>query len=91
VKEKIDCMRLPVVADELLERSEGGEAYLEIHSSHAKAEWVPAKTVRIGDSYFRLEQLAAAEKPRPYIFRLRRAAAGVPGWNVISYEPPLDI
>jgi hypothetical protein len=91
VKEKISSMRLPVVADELLERSEGGEAYLEIHSSHRKAEWIPPKTVRIGDSYFRLEQLAAGEKPRPYIFRLRRVAAGVPGWNVIVYEPPSEI
>jgi hypothetical protein len=91
VKEKIMSMRLPEIADELLERSEGGEAYLEIHSSHTKAEWVPPKTVRIGDSYFRLEQLAWGEKPRPYIFRLRRVATGVPGWNVIVYEPPRDI
>jgi hypothetical protein len=91
VKEKTMAMRLPELADELLERSEGGEAYLEIHSSHRKAEWVPPKTVRIGDSYFRLEQLAAGEKPRPYIYRLRRVAAGVPGWNVIVYEPPRDI
>jgi len=91
VKEKIISMRVPEVADELLERSEGGEAYLEIHSSHTKAEWVPPKTVRIGDSYFRLERLASGEKPRPYIFRLRRVAAGVPGWNVIVYEPPRDI
>jgi hypothetical protein len=91
VKEKIIAMRLPEVADKLLERSEGGEAYLEIHSSHTKAEWVPPKTVRIGDSYFRLEQLAAGEEPCPYIFRLRRVAAGVPGCNVIVCEPPRDI
>jgi hypothetical protein len=75
VKEKIIAMRLPE----------------EIHSSHTKAEWVPPKTVRIGDSYFRLEQLAAGEKPCPYIFRLRRVAAGVPGCNVIVCEPPRDI
>lgn len=91
VKEKIIAMRLPEIADELLERFEGGEAYLEIHSSHGKPEWVPPKTVRIGDSYFRLEQLATGEKPRPYIFRLRRVAAGVPGRNVIVYEPPREI
>ncbi|HVH50194.1 MAG TPA: hypothetical protein VM781_00900 [Candidatus Bathyarchaeia archaeon] len=91
VKEKIVAMRLPEVADELLERSEGGEAYLEIHSSHRKAEWIPPKTVRIGEAYFRLEQLAAGEKPRPYVFLLRRVAAGVPGWNVIVYQPPRDV
>jgi hypothetical protein len=31
--------RLPEIADELLEQSEDGEAFLEIHSSRAKAEW----------------------------------------------------
>jgi hypothetical protein len=91
VKEKIVSARLPEVADELLERSEGGEAFLEIHSSRAKAEWVPPRTVRIGDAYFRLEQLARGEKPRPYIFRLRRVAAGVPGRTVIVYESPREI
>jgi len=74
------------VADEPVELSEGGEAFLEIHSSRAKAEWIPPKTVRIGDVYFRLEQLAQGNVPRPFIFRLRRLAAGAPGRTVIGYE-----
>jgi hypothetical protein len=38
VKEKIIAARFQEVADELVELSEGGEAFLEIYSSRAKAE-----------------------------------------------------
>src|SRR5260370_18397268 len=81
VKGKIIAARFQEVADELVELSEGSEAFLEIHSSRAKAEWIPPKTVRIGDVYFRLEQLAQGNVPRPFIFRLRRLAAGRPAGN----------
>jgi len=91
VKGKIIAARFQEVADELVELSEGGEAFLEIHSSRAKAEWIPPKTVRIGDVYFRLEQLAQGDVPRPFIFRLRRLAAGAPGRTVIVYESPTAI
>jgi hypothetical protein len=91
VKGKIIAARFQEVADELVELSEGGEAFLEIHSSRAKAEWIPPKTVRIGDVYFRLEQLAQGNVPRPFIFRLRRLAAGAPGRTVIVYESPTAI
>jgi hypothetical protein len=90
-KGKIIAARFQEVADELVELSEGGEAFLEIHSSRAKAEWIPPKTVRIGDVYFRLEQLAQGNVPRPFIFRLRRLAAGAPGRTVIVYESPTAI
>jgi hypothetical protein len=88
---KIIAARFQEVADELVELSEGGEAFLEIHSSRAKAEWIPPKTVRIGDVYFRLEQLAQGNVPRPFIFRLRHLAAGAPGRTVIGYESPTAI
>lgn len=91
VKGKIIAARFQEVADQLVELSEGGEAFLEIHSSRAKAEWIPPKTVRIGDVYFRLEQLAQGNVPRPFIFRLRRLAAGAPGRTVIVYESPTAI
>ena len=83
--------RLPQIADELLEQSEDGEAFLEIHSSRAKAGWTPPRTVRIGDAYFRLEQLAQGNAPRPFVFRLRRVAAGAPGRTVIVYESPREV
>jgi len=91
VKEKIIAARLPEIADQLVELSEGDEAFLEIHSSRTKAEWIPPKTLRIGDAYFRLEQLAQGNAPRPFIFRLRRVAAGAPGRTVIVYESPRAI
>jgi hypothetical protein len=91
VKEKIIVARLPEIADELSEQSEDGEAFLEIHSSRAKAEWIPPRTVRIGDAYFRLEQLRQGHAPRPFVFRLRRMAAGAPGRTVIVYESPREI
>ncbi len=91
VKEKMLAARFPEVADELVERFEGGEAFLEIHSSRAKAEWTPPKTVRIGDAYFRLEELKQSNAPRPFIFRMRRVAAGAPGRTVIVYESPREI
>src|SRR5229473_3130255 len=72
-------------------RSLDGEALLEIHSSRAKAEWIPPRTVRIGDTYFRLEQLTQGNAPRPFVFRLRRVAAGAPGRTVIVYESPREV
>jgi hypothetical protein len=91
VREKLIVAGLPGIADELLEQSAGGEVFLEIHSSRAKAQWIPPKTVRSGDAYFRLEQLAQGNAPRPFIFRLRRVAAGAPGRTVIVYESPRAI
>src|SRR5258705_4753730 len=91
LKEKIIVARLPEIADELLEQSGDGEAFLEIHSSRAKAEWIPPRTVRIGEAYFRLEQLAQGNAPRPFVFRLRRVAAGAPGRTVIVYESPREV
>jgi hypothetical protein len=38
------------LADELIEWSEDADLLLEIRSSRAKPEWVPAKVVRIGVS-----------------------------------------
>jgi hypothetical protein len=91
VKEKIIVARLPEIADELLEQSEHGEAFLEIHSSRAKAEWIPPRTVRIGDAYFRLEQSRQGNAPRPFVFRLRPVAAGAPGRTVIVYQSPREV
>jgi len=74
--------------DELIEWSEDADLLLEIRSSRAKPEWVPPKVVRIGVSYYRLESNAEGPRPRPFVYRLRRLAAGVPGRHVLLYEPP---
>jgi hypothetical protein len=74
--------------DELLDSVDGGDAILEIHSSRPKAEWTPPRVVRVGVVYYRLEVASESSRPRPFIYRLRRLPAGVPGRNVLLYEPP---
>ena len=90
LKEKMLVKRFPQVDDQLLEFSGGSEEELvvEVHSSRPKPEWIPPKIIRIGDSYFRLENIETRKSGRPFIFRLRRLAAGVPGRAVIVYEAP---
>ena len=88
LKEKIIVSRLPEVEDELVESTCTGESFLEIHSSRPKPEWIPPRVVRIGDTYFRLEQISQGKSPRPFVFALRRLAAGVPGRSVILYQAP---
>lgn len=89
-KDRVTAARFSEVADELTEHTEDSEVILEIHSSRTKPEWTPPKTVRIGKSYFRLEHLAEGQAPRPFIYRLRRVAAGAPGRTVIVYESPRE-
>jgi len=79
---------LTELPDELLESANGGDAILLIHSSRAKAEWTPPRVVRVGVVYYRLEAASEGSRPRPFIYRLRRLSAGVPGRNVLLYEPP---
>jgi len=79
---------LPELEDELVESTRAGESFLEIHASRPKPEWVPPRVVRIGDAYFRLEEWSPGKSPRPFVFALRRLAAGVPGRSVILYQAP---
>jgi hypothetical protein len=79
---------LPEVPDELVEVVDGADSILEIHSSRRKAEWTPPRVVRVGQFYYRLEAASEGSRPRPFIYRLRRLAAGVPGRSVLLYEPP---
>jgi hypothetical protein len=86
VRGKIIVRWSPEMADEMVELNEGDDLVIEIHSPLPKPEWIPPKTVRIGDSYFRLEQATPGKSPRPFVFRLRGLTAGVPGRTVIVYE-----
>jgi hypothetical protein len=83
-------IRLAEVADHLVESDDRGESILEIHSCRRKDEWHPPKVVRILDSYYRLESIANGPRPYPFVYRLRRLSAGVPGRNVLQYEPPVQ-
>jgi hypothetical protein len=90
LKEKMLVRRLPQVEDQVLEAAAGSdeEFLLEVHSSRPKPEWIPPRIVKIADTYFRLEHVETRKSPRPFIFRLRRLAGGVPGRAVIVYEAP---
>jgi len=81
----------PEVADELIETHDGTDAILEIRASRPKADWGPPRVVRIATAYYRLESASQGERPRPFIFRLRRLPAGVPGRNVLMYDPPHEL
>jgi len=50
-------------------------------------DWNPPRVVRYEDRYYRLEDYARGSGPRPFVYRLRRLAAGVPGRTVLVYSP----
>jgi hypothetical protein len=79
---------LSELPDQLVAFTEGGDAILEIRASHPKSEWTAPRVVRIANHYYRLESASQGPRPRPFIFRLRRLAAGVPGRKVLLYDPP---
>jgi hypothetical protein len=88
-KQAAKTARLVELPDELAESAEGADSILEIRSSHVKSEWTPPLVVRVDSVYYRLESVAEGKSPRPFIYRLRRLAAGVPGRNVILYHSPV--
>ena len=46
------------------------------------------KVVRFADAYYRLESTVEGARPPPFVYRLGKLVAGVPGRNVLLYEPP---
>jgi hypothetical protein len=87
VREKIVTSRLAPVPDELCTSADAGDEMLEIRCWRAKADWEPPRVVRFEDRYYRLEGRARVAGPRPYVYKLRRLAAGVPGRTVLIYAP----
>jgi len=73
--------------DELHFRNDGREELVEIRASHRKREWIPPRTVRFEDAYYRLEASAIKKGPRPFYYTLRRLPSGVPGRSVLIYAP----
>lgn len=88
VRQSAKTAGLTELPDELFESADGGDAILEIYSSRPKAQWIPPQVVRVGTAYYRLEAASEGSRPRPFIYRLRRLSAGVPGRNVLLYAPP---
>ena len=90
LRERALASRLPAVPDELRITTVAMDEFLEIRSSHAKFDWDPPRVVRFGERYYRLEESCRSSVPRPYIYKLRRLSAGVPGRTVIVYQPERD-
>ena len=72
--------------DELKFGKDGGDEVLEIWASQKKADWEPPKTVRVDESFYRLEETRVGKGPRPFQYRLRKVSAGVMGRTVIQYR-----
>jgi hypothetical protein len=73
--------------DELHYSTSGEEEWLEIRASRRKPDWIEPKTVRVGETYYRLEASGQKKGSRPFRYRLRRLPAGVPGRTVLQYSP----
>ena len=79
--------RLSQVPDELCFAKNAAEEFLEIRAWRPKTDWTPPRVVRYEDHYYRLEECARSSAPRPFVYKLRRLAAGVPGRTVLIYSP----
>jgi hypothetical protein len=75
------------LSDELFFSQHEGDEFLEIRSTRVKSGWDPPRIVRYQEAYYRLEVNSHERPPRPFVYHLRRLAAGVPGLNVIYYRP----
>lgn len=87
MRDKVVTARLSQVADEHCVIKSEAEEFLEIRACRAKPEWTPPRVVRYQDRYYRLEEFVRKSGARPFIYKLRRLAAGVPGRTVLLYSP----
>jgi hypothetical protein len=87
MREKVVSARLSQVPDEHCIQKDSAEEILEIRAWRAKPDWDPPRVVRYEDRYYRLEDCARGSGPRPFVYKLRRLAAGVPGRTVLIYSP----
>jgi len=87
VREKVGSARLSQVPDEHCTQKNTAEEILEIRAWRAKPDWTAPRVVRYEDRYYRLEECFRGSGPRPYVYKLRRLAAGVPGRTVLIYSP----
>jgi len=87
LRDKVATAKHSQVPDELCVAKNDSEEFLEIRASRAKPDWTPPRVVRYEDRYYRLEESSRSSRPRPFVYKLRRLAAGVPGRSVLIYSP----
>jgi hypothetical protein len=87
LREKYTLARLPMVPDELSFTLDNLGEILEIRSCRPKSDWQVPCTVSFDGAFYRLELLRKGARPRPFVFVLRRQAAGVLSRTVRIYAP----
>jgi hypothetical protein len=87
IREKVLTARLPQVPDELCVTKVDTDEILEIRACREKPDWTPPRVIRYEDRYYRLEDCSRGPAPRPFLYKLRRLSAGVPGRTVLIYAP----
>lgn len=87
IREKALYRNLEEVPDELFFSNDGTDEFLEIRASKKKEEWIPPRTVRIQNTFYRLEGSSNDMPPRPFRYTLRKLSAGVMGRTVLVYDP----
>jgi hypothetical protein len=87
IREKAMVKGLKEVPDELCYSGSEPDAMLEIRACRRKADWNPPRTVRYGDTFYRLEECSGGSAARPFRYMLRKLSAGVMGRTVLVYSP----
>jgi hypothetical protein len=87
ISDKMLESSVPVSADQISRKADGTEEVLEILASRRKPDWDPPRLIRFQESYYRLEGCSKCAGPRPFRYKLRKLAAGVPSRKVLLYDP----
>lgn len=88
IHERVLSSMTAEVGDEICRRTDESGETLQICASRQKKEWNPPRVIRFEGVYYRLESCSAGAGARPFRYRLRRLAVGVPGRTVLIYDPP---
>ena len=87
IGESVQGLTSREVPDELCFTKTNLGEFLEIRACRRKPDWIPPKTVRYLDRYYRLESDSRAGGSRSFLYQLRKLPAGVPGRTVLLYSP----
>jgi hypothetical protein len=91
IGEKLLLARLPLVPDEICSIRNESDELLEICACRRKVDWIPPRVVRYQNGFYRLEASSRGTASRPFLYKLRRLAAGVPGRSVLVYSPEAPV
>ena len=91
IGEKMLVGRLPSVPDEICSVGNEPDEIMEIRACRRKEDWIPPRVVRYQNGFYRLEAASRGTASRPFLYTLRRLAAGVPGRSVLLYSPEAPV